>query len=41
MASVHDLRSVRERDTNADGGSTLAAVVAFRRRGDGDRFPDE
>ena len=45
MAYVHDPRSGQERHTNSggviEGGSAPAAVVAIRRRGDDDRFPDE
>ena len=45
MACVHDPRSGQERHINADGviegGLAPAAVVAIRRRGDGDRLPDE
>ena len=45
MGCVHDPRSGQERPINVNGvikvGSAPAAVVAIRRRGDGDRFPDE
>ena len=45
MACVHDPRFGQERHINTDGviegGSAPAAVVAIRRQGDDDRFPDE
>ena len=45
VTCVHDSRSGQERHINADGvvkgGSAPAAVVAIRRRGGGDRFPNE
>ena len=45
VVCAHDPRFGQERHINTDGtikeGSASAAVVAVRRRGDGDRFPDE
>ena len=45
VACVHDPRSGQARHINADGvmkgGSAPAAVMDIRRRGGGDRFPDE
>ena len=45
VACVHDPRSGQEWHIYADevieGGSAAALVVAIRRRGDGDRVPDE
>ena len=45
MACVHDPRSGQEWHIDADGvikkGSALAVVVGIRRRGGGDRFPNE
>ena len=45
VTCVHDPRSGQQRHINTDevikGRWAAAAVVAIRRRGDGDKFPDE